>query len=90
MRKREKTVAGAQDVAGLGSVRRVIEIAVLDTLGLREHGGAVPGAHRGGRHRGAAARGGAGGGPGVGRGVMPRRTSGGGLPVSCRWWGRPE
>ena len=36
-RKREKTIAGAYDVAGLGdvaSVRRVLEIAVLDVLGL--------------------------------------------------------
>ncbi len=36
-RKRERTVAAAYDVAGLddiGSVRRVLEIVVLDTLGL--------------------------------------------------------
>jgi hypothetical protein len=36
-RRREKTVAAAYDVAGLddiGAVRRVLEIAVLDTLGL--------------------------------------------------------
>ena len=36
-RRREKTVAGAYDLAGLRSVeaiRRIIEIAVLDTLGL--------------------------------------------------------
>lgn len=36
-RKREKTIAGAYDLAGLGdigSVRRVLEIAVLDALGL--------------------------------------------------------
>jgi len=36
-RRREKTVAGAYDVEGLGSVeaiRRIVEIAVLDTLGL--------------------------------------------------------
>jgi hypothetical protein len=36
-RKRERTVAAAYDLAGLddiGAVRRVLEIAVLDTLGL--------------------------------------------------------
>jgi len=36
-RKRENTIAGAYDLAGLGdvaSVRRVLEIAVLDVLGL--------------------------------------------------------
>jgi hypothetical protein len=36
-RKRERTIAGAYDLAGLGdvaSVRRVLEIAVLDALGL--------------------------------------------------------
>ena len=36
-RRRERTVAAAYDVAGLGdigSVRRVLEIAVLDSLGL--------------------------------------------------------
>jgi hypothetical protein len=36
-RRREKTIAGAYDVAGLddvASVRRVLEIAVLDVLGL--------------------------------------------------------
>ncbi len=36
-RRREKTVAAAYDVAGLGTVediRRVLEIAVLDALGL--------------------------------------------------------
>ncbi len=36
-RRRERTVAAAYDVAGLGdipSVRRVLEIVVLDTLGL--------------------------------------------------------
>jgi hypothetical protein len=36
-RKREKTIAGAYDIAGLGdvaSVRRVLEIAVLGALGL--------------------------------------------------------
>jgi hypothetical protein len=36
-RRRERTVAAAYDVAGLddiGAVRRVLEIAVLDTLGL--------------------------------------------------------
>jgi hypothetical protein len=36
-RKREKTVAGAYDVAGLATVedlRRILEIVVLDTLGL--------------------------------------------------------
>jgi hypothetical protein len=36
-RKRERTVATAYDLAGLddiGAVRRVLEIAVLDTLGL--------------------------------------------------------
>jgi len=36
-RKRERTIAGAYDLAALGSVeaiQRVLEIAVLDTLGL--------------------------------------------------------
>lgn len=36
-RRREKTVAGAYDFAGLGSIdsiRRILEIAVLDVLGL--------------------------------------------------------
>ena len=36
-RKRERTVASAYDLAGLGdapAVRRLLEIAVLDTLGL--------------------------------------------------------
>ena len=36
-RRREKTVVGAYDFEGLGSVaaiRRILEIAVLDTLGL--------------------------------------------------------
>jgi hypothetical protein len=36
-RRREKTVSGAYDFAGLGSVesiRRIIEIAVIDALGL--------------------------------------------------------
>lgn len=36
-RRREKTIAGAYDLAGLGdigSVRRLVEIATLDTLGL--------------------------------------------------------
>jgi hypothetical protein len=36
-RRREKAVSGAYDIAGLGStdaVRRVLEIAVLDALGL--------------------------------------------------------
>jgi hypothetical protein len=36
-RRREKTVAGAFDFEGLGSteaIRRIVEIAVLDTLGL--------------------------------------------------------
>lgn len=36
-RRRERTVAAAYDIAGLGdigAVRRVLEIAVLDTLGL--------------------------------------------------------
>jgi hypothetical protein len=36
-RRREKTVAGAYDFAGLGSlesIRRIVEIAVLDVLGL--------------------------------------------------------
>ncbi len=36
-RKRERTVAAAYDLAGLGdipSIRRVLEIALLDTLGL--------------------------------------------------------
>jgi hypothetical protein len=36
-RRRERTVAAAYDLAGLddiGAVRRVLEIAVLDTLGL--------------------------------------------------------
>ena len=36
-RRREKAVSGAYDVAGLGStdaIRRVLEIAVLDALGL--------------------------------------------------------
>ena len=36
-RKREKTIAGAYDLAGPGSIdaiQRVLEIAVLDTLGL--------------------------------------------------------
>ena len=36
-RRREKTVAGVYDLAGLddiGALRRVLEIAVLDTLGL--------------------------------------------------------
>ena len=36
-RRREKTIAGLYDVAGLGdvaSIRRVLEIAVLDALGL--------------------------------------------------------
>ena len=36
-RRREKAVSGAYDIAGLGStdaIRRVLEIAVLDALGL--------------------------------------------------------
>jgi hypothetical protein len=36
-RRREKTVSGAYDLAGLGSIeaiRRILEIAVLDALGL--------------------------------------------------------
>jgi hypothetical protein len=36
-RRRERTIAGLHDVAGLGdaaSIRRVLEIATLDTLGL--------------------------------------------------------
>lgn len=36
-RRREKTVAGAYEIAGLGtveSIRRILEIAILDVLGL--------------------------------------------------------